>query len=59
MAFRWRPGRCRAGEVLFLDDNLLNVDGAKKVGIKAIQVKGVLQAEQALVDAGVLETVKR
>lgn len=46
---------CAADEVLFLDDNQLNVDAAKKIGMMAVQVKGVTAAEQALVEAGVME----
>ena len=45
---------CAADEVLFLDDNQLNVEAAKRVGMKAVQVKGVKAAEQALVEAGVM-----
>jgi putative hydrolase of the HAD superfamily len=40
--------------VLFLDDNLLNVEGARAAGFAATQVRGVAEARQALVDAGVL-----
>jgi putative hydrolase of the HAD superfamily len=46
---------CRAEEVLFMDDNQLNVDAAKKVGMKAFQVKGIAAAEKVLVEAGVIE----
>jgi putative hydrolase of the HAD superfamily len=41
--------------VLFLDDNLLNVEGAQAAGFAAVHVRGVAEAEQALVDAGVLD----
>ena len=40
--------------VLFLDDNLLNVEGAIDAGFAAARVRGVAEAEQALVTAGVL-----
>ena len=40
--------------VLFLDDNLINVEGAIDAGFAAARVKGVAEAEQALVAAGVL-----
>jgi putative hydrolase of the HAD superfamily len=43
-----------AGRVLFLDDNALNVEGAIAAGFVAVQVRGVGEAEQALVDSGVL-----
>jgi glucose-1-phosphatase len=45
---------CAADEVLFLDDNQLNVEAAQRVGMQAIQVKGVAAAEEALVEAGVM-----
>ena len=37
-----------------LDDNNLNVEAAKRLGITAVRVKGVSGAEEALVEAGVL-----
>jgi FMN phosphatase YigB (HAD superfamily) len=40
--------------VLFLDDNAINVEGATAAGFVAIQVRGVNEARQALVAAGVL-----
>jgi glucose-1-phosphatase len=49
--------RCAAEEILFLDDNKLNVDAAARVGMKAIQVKGVAAAERALREAGVIENI--
>ncbi len=44
-----------AGRVLFLDDNILNVEGAVAAGFGARHVKGVDEARAALVDAGVLD----
>jgi glucose-1-phosphatase len=41
--------------VLFLDDNQINVDGAREAGFSAERVQGVAEAEQALKDAGVLD----
>ena len=41
-------------KVLFLDDNLLNVEAARAVGFAAAHVRGVSESEQALVAAGVL-----
>jgi glucose-1-phosphatase len=41
--------------VLFLDDNLLNVEGAEASGFAAMHVRGVEEAGNALVAAGVLE----
>jgi putative hydrolase of the HAD superfamily len=43
-----------AGRVLFLDDNLVNVEGARAVGFVAAHVRGVQEARRALVDCGVL-----
>jgi len=44
-----------AHRVLFLDDNLVNVDGAQEVGFVATRVRGVDEARDALVAAGVLD----
>jgi HAD superfamily hydrolase (TIGR01509 family) len=44
----------RPDRILFLDDNLLNVEGAIEAGFAAAHVRGVAEAEQALVAAGVL-----
>jgi FMN phosphatase YigB (HAD superfamily) len=46
--------RCDAAQILFLDDNKLNVEAAASVGMNAVQVKGVAAAERALRKAGVL-----
>ncbi len=40
--------------VLFLDDNVVNVDGAADFGFRSRQVRGVDEARRALLDAGVL-----
>lgn len=42
------------GQVLFLDDNQLNVDGAREAGFWAERVRGPGEARSALVAAGVL-----
>jgi putative hydrolase of the HAD superfamily len=39
---------------LFLDDNVLNIDGALSFGFQARRVKGVPEARQALTDLGVI-----
>lgn len=49
--------QCAAEEILFLDDNQLNVEAAAKVGMKAIRVQGVAASERALRDAGVIENI--
>ena len=43
-----------ADEVLFLDDNQINVDGARRIGIVAETVKGPGQSRRALVRHGLL-----
>jgi putative hydrolase of the HAD superfamily len=43
-----------APRVLFLDDNMVNVESARDVGFVALHVRGVDQARQALFDSGVL-----
>jgi len=42
------------GRVLFLDDNVINVDGAVAAGFVAREVRGVDEARAALVDVGIL-----
>jgi glucose-1-phosphatase len=44
-----------ADRVLFLDDNVINVDGAVAAGFQSRAVKGVDEARRALFDAGVLD----
>lgn len=44
-----------AGQVIFLDDNALNVEAATATGLVARRVQGVAEARAALVDAGVLD----
>lgn len=46
---------CRAVEVLFLDDNQINVAAAASFGMQARLVRGVLEAERALIESGVLD----
>ena len=46
--------QCEPKEVLFLDDNDMNVVGAKSIGMQGVRVKGIAEAERALVDSGVL-----
>lgn len=50
--------RCEPQNVLFLDDNLLNVEAARRLGMDAFVVRGAQEARQVLHDAGVLD-VKR
>jgi glucose-1-phosphatase len=46
--------RCAPSEVFFLDDNAVNVAAARRLGMRAAQVRGAAEAERALVLAGVL-----
>lgn len=46
---------CGAPEVLYVDDSRLNVEAAKRIGVRAFQVKGPLEAERVLHEAGVLQ----
>lgn len=42
------------GRIVFLDDNILNVEQASEVGLVARRVSGPVEAREALVDLGVL-----
>jgi putative hydrolase of the HAD superfamily len=46
---------CRAAQVLFLDDNLLNVGAARELGIQAFCVRGAAEAERLLTGIGILD----
>jgi len=46
---------CSPASVLFLDDNLLNVDAAKRLGMQAVRVRGLDETKRVLVDLGILE----
>jgi putative hydrolase of the HAD superfamily len=43
------------GHVLFLDDNSLNVEAAREVGMQAVRVQGPLEAQRALTDFGIID----
>jgi glucose-1-phosphatase len=45
---------CAPGEVLFLDDNRMNVEAAQRLGMHAFVARGPLETEQALVRAGII-----
>lgn len=47
--------RCEPNEVMFLDDNDINVVAAESIGMQAVRVKGIAEAKRALVVCGVLE----
>jgi HAD superfamily hydrolase (TIGR01509 family) len=45
---------CDAASVFFLDDNLMNVEAARAIGMQGAVVSGIEGAEQALRRAGIL-----
>jgi len=45
---------CRPAEVLFLDDNMLNVEAARAIGMQSMRVRGVEESRSALQQAGIL-----
>jgi glucose-1-phosphatase len=50
---------CKPEEVLFLDDNVRNVDAASSIGMHAFLVKGAAAARRTLLDAGVIEEASK
>jgi putative hydrolase of the HAD superfamily len=45
---------CRASQVLFLDDNAVNVEAARTIGMRATLVRGVSEAQRSLQQAGII-----
>jgi putative hydrolase of the HAD superfamily len=45
---------CRPEQVLFLDDNTLNIDAARHFGMQAVRVQGIEETKSALTDRGVI-----
>jgi glucose-1-phosphatase len=45
---------CDAASIFFLDDNLMNVDAARAIGMQGAVVSGISGAEQALRQVGIL-----
>ncbi len=45
----------KPGQVVFLDDNQINVDGARAVGIDAVLARGVGEARTALAERNLLD----
>jgi len=43
------------GSILFLDDNLKNIEASKKLGIQSLHVKGIQQTRQGLLKLGVID----
>jgi glucose-1-phosphatase len=46
---------CSPHQVLFLDDNRLNVEAAMSVGMHAVRVVGPLEAQRVLIEFGIIE----
>jgi glucose-1-phosphatase len=49
---------CRPEHVLFLDDNTLNVEAAKRFGMQAVRVQGIDETKRALVERGIIKEPK-
>ncbi len=45
---------CAPAQVLFLDDNRLNIEAAAVFGMHAVRVRGPLEAQRALTDFGII-----
>ena len=45
----------RPEQVLFLDDNTINIDAAKRFGMQAVRVRGIDETKRALVEHGVID----
>jgi putative hydrolase of the HAD superfamily len=45
---------CQAPQVLFLDDNALNIEAARKLGMRAQLTCGAAEAQRALEQAGII-----
>ena len=45
---------CRPAQVVFFDDNALNIEAARQLGMHAVRVRGLGEATQALIEIGVL-----
>jgi putative hydrolase of the HAD superfamily len=46
---------CLPGQVLFFDDNPLNIEAAQSFGMHAIRVLGATEAQRVLTDLGVID----
>jgi FMN phosphatase YigB (HAD superfamily) len=47
---------CSPASVLFLDDNLLNVDAAKRLGMQAVRVQGIVETQRVLVELKIIQS---
>jgi HAD superfamily hydrolase (TIGR01509 family) len=48
---------CKPDQVLFFDDNALNIDAARALGIHAVRVQGLEQTQRALIELDILDAV--
>jgi putative hydrolase of the HAD superfamily len=46
---------CKPGQVLFLDDNSLNVEAAQRFGMHAVRVRGAAEAQRVLTGLGIID----
>lgn len=46
---------CKPEHILFFDDNLPNIDAARRLGMRAELVRGLAETEQALLKMGIFE----
>jgi putative hydrolase of the HAD superfamily len=46
---------CDPAQVIFFDDNLLNIQAAHTLGMHAVQVRGLAEAQRALVELEILD----
>jgi HAD superfamily hydrolase (TIGR01509 family) len=46
---------CRPEQVLFFDDNSLNVEAAKRFGMQAVRVQGVPETRSVLIERGIIK----
>lgn len=46
--------RCPPSRIVFLDDNLVNVEAARAIGMRAVQARGLAEARRALEELEVL-----
>jgi len=47
---------CEPSRIVFLDDNLVNVDAAQSLGLRAVQVRGLAETRRALEELRILES---
>ena len=46
--------KCSPADVLFLDDNTLNVEAARRIGMQAVRVQGISETRAALIERGII-----